>query len=140
MMTDTVSGAILRSAPWVDRFSISLSALCVMHCLLMPLLLISLPSLAQTFISSEAVHLSLIYAVIPSSLFALGLGCKQHGRRLFLVIGIIGLGFLLLAVAVESMAIDHLWEKVFTVIGALFIAIAHMRNFQNCRNSNNCDC
>ena len=118
-----------RSVPWVDRFSITLSTLCIMHCLLLPLLLIGLPSLAQTFLSNEALHLALVYAVIPSSLFALGMGCRQHQRSFFLVIGLLGLGFLLFGIAVEPIGIDHLWEKVFTVVGALLIAFAHVRNF-----------
>ena len=126
--------------PWADRFSIGLSALCILHCLLMPLLLVALPNLGKSLIDSETLHLCLVYAVIPLSLFALGVGCTQHRRGLFIALGVFGLGFLVLGVAVEAMGLRHLWEQLFTVLGALFIAFAHLHNFRQCRTSRACAC
>ncbi len=138
MNTSTQSNPITRSIPWVDRFAVGVSALCVLHCLFTPLLLLAVPSLVDSTLGTETFHTWLVIAIIPSSLFALGLGCKQHGRGLFLFIGVSGLSFLVLAIFVESLAVDHVFEQVFTVIGAVLIAAAHVRNFQLCRKLAGC--
>lgn len=128
----------MRSASWNDRFAIGLSALCIVHCLVLPVILIVLPSIGLSFISNELTHLILVYAVVPSSIFALGVGCTQHRRRLFLLIGAVGLSFLGLGLAVESLGMNPFFEKLFTVSGALIVAYAHFRNFKSCRESDCC--
>ena len=140
MTTETVNGAMIRSITLVDRMAVSLSLLCLMHCLVMPLLLIALPSLAISVFASENVHLWLVYAVIPSSLFALGMGCRQHRRGLFLLIGLAGLSLLTLGILVEHIGWDHAFEQLFTAAGAILIALAHVLNFRACRKSANCEC
>lgn len=140
MTTLTLNGAITRSVPLVDRFAISLSILCLVHCLLLPVLFVMLPSLGTSLLGSESMHTWLVYAVIPSSLFALGMGCRKHRRGSFILLGMIGLGFLLLGIAIEEVSLSEIWEKLFTVFGALLIAFAHFRNYQLCRASKSCGC
>lgn len=140
MSTEVANGAMIRSVPLVDRFAIGLSALCVVHCLLMPVLVVVSPHLAKSLIGSEALHLWLVYAVIPSSLFALTMGCTQHRRGLLILIGGIGLSFLGLGIAIESTGLSHVWEQIFTVSGAILIAFAHVRNFKHCRQLADCGC
>ena len=140
MTIELTNGAIGRTVPLVDRFAIGLSALCVAHCLFMPLLLLALPSLTASILGGETMHLWLVYTVIPSSVFALSMGCKLHQRGVFMIIGLLGLSLLVVGLAVETLGLDHIWEKVFTVSGALVIAFAHVRNFQQCRESKKCNC
>lgn len=145
MQTDPLNKAMIRSVSFVDRFAIGVSALCIAHCLIMPILLVALPVLGSSILGSEAVHLSLVYAVIPSSIFALSIGCTQHKRASFLLLGIFGLVFLVLGISVELIELDHEWETPFTVVGALLIVYAHVRNFQQCRKakasaSSDCKC
>lgn len=85
-------------------------------------------------------HLGLVYTVIPSSLFALGLGCKQHRRGLFMLLGIIGVSLLALGIVVELIGVGPVWERLFTFAGALLIAYAHIRNFRQCRKSSDSSC
>lgn len=139
-MNILTSGAVTRSIPLVDRFAIGVSLLCLGHCLLLPVLLVILPSMSAQLIAGENVHLWLIYIVIPSSLFALGMGCKQHGRWSFIAIGLCGLSFLILGVCIDFIGLKNIWEQVFTVLGALLIAFAHGRNFQKCHKSLDCSC
>ena len=129
-----------RSIPWVDHVAIGVSLLCLAHCLLTPILLIALPSINTTLMAGESVHLWLVYIVIPCSLFALGMGCKQHRHWSFIVIGLCGVSFLILGACVDLIGLKHAWEKVFTVLGTLLIGFAHIRNFQMCHTSKNCLC
>jgi acid stress-induced BolA-like protein IbaG/YrbA len=61
-----------------DKIAISLSTLCVIHCLSLPLLVALLPSFTVLSLHGEAFHFWMVVAVIPISLFALQMGCKKH--------------------------------------------------------------
>jgi len=139
-MNATISTTTIHTVSWVDRLAICISTSCLIHCLFLPMLLIVLPNLGASVIASETFHLWLVYAVIPSSLFALGMGCMQHKRGSFLLIGLSGLSFLILGASAESIDLSPIYEKLFTVIGALVIAFAHIRNFRACRQSQSCAC
>ena len=140
MTKKIINGAMVRSTPWVDRFSIGVSILCFVHCLSIPIILTLLPNLTGSFIATEEFHAWLVYIVIPASILALGLGCKQHKRISTLALGLSGLGLLIAAINVHSSGLDHHWEQRLTVLGTLLIAFAHIRNFKLCKDSQNCEC
>lgn len=123
-----------------NNLAIGLSALCVVHCLASPLLIVLLPSLTALQLDNEAFHGWLLMAVIPSSLFSLLMGCKQHQFYRVLVIGFFGLLILISAVLVEGFQHGEVLEKVLTVIGACIMALGHYLNFRLCRHHNPCDC
>ena len=125
---------------YTDSLAIGLSALCLIHCLASPVLLILLPSLTALQLDNEAFHGWLLLAVIPTSLFSLLMGCKKHKFHQVLLIGFFGLVFLVLAVLVEGFDNGELLEKVFTVIGSCIVALGHFLNFRLCRKQNQCDC
>ena len=85
-----------------DKIAISLSLLCAIHCMGLPLILILLPSLTGTIIADEAFHLWMVLAVIPISTYSLSMGCKQHKRYSILICGILGILFLIAAVISED--------------------------------------
>ena len=73
-----------------DNLAISLSALCALHCLLLPVAMIFLPAISATFVGSEDFHKTMLYFVIPSSVIALSLGCKMHGKYHVYLFGFLG--------------------------------------------------
>jgi hypothetical protein len=125
---------------YTNNLSIGLSALCVIHCLASPLLIVLLPSLAALQLGNEAFHSWLLMGVIPSSLFSLLMGCKQHQFYRVLIIGFCGLLFLISATLVEGFEHGELIEKLLTVIGACIVACAHYSNFCLCRQNSSCEC
>ncbi|MFT5608657.1 MAG: putative membrane protein YfcA [Gammaproteobacteria bacterium] len=125
---------------YTNNLAIGLSAFCVVHCLASPLLIVLLPSLTALQLDSEAFHSWLLIGVIPSSLFSLLMGCKQHRFYRVLVIGLCGLLFLISAVFVDGFEHAELMEKVLTVIGASIVAFGHYLNFRLCQDHNQCDC
>ncbi len=122
-----------------DKMAISLSLLCVLHCLALPLLLVLLPSLVALQLDNEAFHLWMVLAVIPTSTYALTMGCKRHKQYRFLAFGVIGL-FLLLSALVGEEIIGEVSEKILTVLGAVCIAYGHFRNFRLCQQHEECPC
>ena len=116
-----------------DKVAIGLSLMCAIHCLAIPLLFLLLPSAAVLPLENEAFHFWLVVGVIPSSVYALTLGCKQHKRYRLLTMGAIGLSLLVLALVLGEDQIGETGEKVLTIVGAGFIAIGHWLNLRLCR-------
>ncbi|WP_041522212.1 MerC domain-containing protein [Gilvimarinus agarilyticus] len=125
-----------------DKLALSLSLACAIHCLAVPLLLALLPSLAALQLDHEIFHAWMLVAVIPSSIFALTLGCKQHRRLGVLILGGIGLTFLTLAVVLGEARIGESGEKALTLVGAAFVALGHLINYRLCSavKANKCAC
>ena len=117
-----------------DKLAIGFSALCLVHCLLLPVALIFLPTITfLTAVSNEVFHLALVALVLPVSLVALTLGCKQHRDWLVIGLGASGLTVLVLTAIFAHDYLGHELETVFTVIGALLVAACHVQNFRLCR-------
>lgn len=123
-----------------DKVSMGLSMLCAVHCLALPLLLVLLPSLVGTQLASEAFHTWMLIAVIPTSIYALTMGCKKHKRFQFLFIGLSGLVLLSSAVFLGHDVVSEFGEKVLTLLGASLMVLAHWMNFKLCRKHQECPC
>ena len=52
----------------LDAIGIGLSSLCLIHCLLLPVLVIAVPSLVGSVLGSEWIHILLISAALPISI------------------------------------------------------------------------
>lgn len=122
-----------------DKTAIGLSALCVVHCLLTPLLLILVPSNAVQWISDEAFHHGMLLGVLFSSIIALNLGFRVHCQRSILFWGAAGLLLLSSPLLLGHDLIGEHGEKLLTVLGASIIAIGHIKNFKVCRK-HQCEC
>lgn len=122
---------------YTDKAAIGLSFLCLAHCLALPLLLVLLPSLTVLNLENELFHVGLVAIVIPTSLYALTLGCRKHQHYRLLAIGFVGLVCLLAAVIGED-ALGEFAEKGLTVTGSVLIAYGHFRNYQLCQRSGDC--
>ena len=119
----------------MDRLAISLSFLCVAHCLLLPFAVVVLPILGASFLEGEAFHYWLLFLVIPISVYSLWLGCRKHGRFEILTIGTFGLFLLCLIVLLGVDALGETLERLSTVAGACIIALAHLRNMRACKSA-----
>ena len=112
-----------------DKMAITLSIACAIHCLALPLLLLLLPSFMVLQLNNEAFHTWMVIIVIPTSVYALFMGCKQHKRYKLLFIGFLGLILLVLALSIGN----EYWEKVLTLVGSAVIAGGHYFNYRLCQ-------
>lgn len=118
----------------MDKAAIGLSLLCVAHCLLTPIAIAMLPALSATFLEGERFHYAILFLVLPTSLLALGLGCRRHRRVEIVLTGLVGLFVLCLILILGEETIGEAGEKLSTVVGTLIIAFAHARNYLLCQN------
>jgi hypothetical protein len=116
----------------LDKVAIGFSAICALHCILLPVALIFLPALSTTFLGSEDFHKALLYFVVPSSAIALFLGCKMHGKNHVYVYGAVGIGALLIASFFGHDLFGESGEKLLTLLGAGIISLGHIKNQKLC--------
>jgi len=123
----------------IDNIAISLSFLCVVHCLFVPSFIILAPSFLAISLDNEFIHYLIILFAVPVSLYALVSGYRAHSRLYVLFIGIIGLSLLLLAVLMGENTLGEYGEKGFTLLGSVVVAFSHFKNLKICKELD-CDC
>lgn len=117
-----------------DKLAITLSITCAIHCLAMPLLLLFLPSFSVLSLNNEVFHFWMIVIVLPTSVYALFMGCKQHKRYRLFFIGLVGLVLLVFALWLGN----EYWEKILTLMGSTVIAGGHYWNYRLCQQHTRC--
>ena len=123
-----------------DKTAISLSALCLVHCLLVPSFLVFLSGYVSLSYNNELMHYAILFIAIPVSIYALITGVRNHKSFSFLYLGLIGIIFLILAVTLGAQIWGEVGEKVLTTVGALIVAISHFKNYRLCREVECDDC
>jgi hypothetical protein len=116
-----------------DKTAISLSALCLVHCLLVPSFLVFLSGYISLSYNNELIHYAILFIAIPVSIYALIAGVKNHSSYTYLYLGLLGILTLILAVTLGVQLWGEAGEKILTTIGALLVAISHFKNYRLCR-------
>jgi len=116
-----------------DKTAIGISVFCVLHCVVTPLIVLSLPAATGWFIADEHFHQLLIYMVLPISIVALMLGCRKHASVKVISAGIVGLVVLVAAAFFVHDVVGQLGEQLLTVVGTDFVSYAHWQNYLFCR-------
>ena len=115
-----------KSRDWLDGAAVALSALCLVHCLALPLVVAGLPFLAQY--AESHLHYQVLVIVIPLSVFALGLGYRRHRDRRIMIAGAVGMLLLVIGATVAHTQLGLAADRIFTVAGSLLLATAHFFN------------
>lgn len=116
-----------KTGKWFDGFAVGASALCLVHCLGLPLLIAVLPAIANRIDPGEGFHLIVLLFAIPTSAFALIEGWRRHRGVAPLFVGGTGLALMAMGLAFEN------WVAVetgVTVAGSLLLAGAHVANWR----------
>ena len=116
-----------------DVAAICLSNICIIHCLALPILTVTIPSSFSILLDDEAFHLYMLMLVLPVSVWALSSGWRKHKKRKATLFGAWGLGILVLVTFFGHELFGEIGEKFVTIIGASIIAWAHYLNFNACK-------
>lgn len=115
-------GARAIGAAAIDASAVTLSGLCLIHCLALPLAVAFLP-LAGVVAEAEWVHQAFVAAALPLSAWAILRSGHIKGRAMFVLLAVSGLVLLTTAAFVEAL---HDFETLLTVVGAILLASAHI--------------
>lgn len=127
----------IRAPGGLDRWGITLSTACGVHCLTLPVLLALLPGLGS-IAGSVWVHGMLSAVLVPLALTALYRGARRHGRYRGLWLGVLGLA-VTLAVAIAEAGHEHgpgvvHWDALLTSLsGSAMLVTAHLLNLNDLR-------
>ncbi len=119
---------VSNRAAVIDGAAISLSGLCLLHCLALPLMSTTLP-IVGIWAEAEWLHKSFVIAALPFSLLALTSKRINWPTGLFIVSGI---GLLFAGGFVEAW---HDYETELTVIGGLALAAGHALHWRGVQKS-----
>lgn len=123
-----------RGRKYLDTAAVFLSGVCMLHCLALPIALTVLPIVNISLLDETTFHLIMMAGILPISVIALSIGCRQHKDKLTLFLGGIGL-FILTTTAIFGHAwLGLLGERIATSIGGLILAAAHIQNYRCCRS------
>ena len=111
---------------WLDGAAVVLSALCLVHCLALPLIIIGVPFLAQ--FAEGHLHLQMLVIVLPLSTLALGIGYRRHRNSRILIGGVVGMSLLIIGATVAHAQLGLIADRAFTICGSLTLATAHYFN------------
>ena len=116
-----------------DVVAILLSNICLIHCLVLPILTVTIPSFLSIFFEEDAFHLWMLAFVLPVSWLTLMMGCRRHKQSGIVSIGAVGLVALIWVALFGHDVLAESGEKLLTVIGSSLIAFAHVLNYRACR-------
>ena len=111
----------------VDAIGLTLSGICLLHCVAVPVVAFTLPAAAGLLSDPDSVfHWLLLGLAVPISGVAFLSAWRRHRARLPLVVGLTGLTIMAIGV---SHVFGHAFEVLFTLVGVVAVALAHITNF-----------
>jgi hypothetical protein len=116
----------------LDRWGMSLSLLCAIHCLLTPFVILSVPLMARYYLAHPLFHVMLAVFIIPVGLLAFASGFKHHRNFLVYLLGVPGL-FVVVVTPYFVHALHYRWnEPVIMTVGSFLLITAHWINRRSC--------
>lgn len=115
-----------------DRIAIALSAICIVHCLAIPLVVAILPIAALGF-GGGHFHGVMLWLVVPVSVLGFVLGYRVHRRADVVSIGVGAVALLAVAGVYGHEQWPALAEAGVSVVASLILAGAHWVNFREVR-------
>lgn len=109
-----------------DHAAIVMSGLCLVHCLLLPVIIALLPLLDQ--LNEAHFHLQMLIVVIPVSLYAFAMGFRRHGNKAIIVRGAAGIAILVFAGTVAHANYGALADSLLSIAGSIVLATSHYFN------------
>ncbi|MCP5179990.1 MAG: MerC domain-containing protein [Pseudomonadales bacterium] len=121
----------MKAPGWFDRGAVGVSLLCMVHCLLLPLLAVLFPLGVFATLAENHWHWLFLALAAPLSILAV-LRLPPHARNLYFIGGA-SCGITLLTAGVLTH--EHVWQVALSVAGAICLACAHLYNLYRLRHS-----
>lgn len=114
-----------------DRLAIGASTLCLIHCLALPALFVAVPTLSVFLIIPDGFHALAFAFAVPTSVAALAMGHRRHGRHRPALVALAGLA----AIGIGALVpLPEAAETAITVAGSLLLAAGHALNARAMRH------
>ena len=124
--------------PLWDRLGIAASALCLAHCLLLPIVAAALPALGLSWAGEGTVHVAFGATIASIAMLAFVPGYRRHRRGSVPALAAAGLVLLALGVIAETAWTHEIVGSISSVIGSVMLIAAHGLNRTFCRHCRTC--
>lgn len=111
-----------KSALTIDQSAITVSTLCLIHCLVLPVIVTGLPVIGVVA-EAEWLHRLFVLMATPLALIAFLPPLDTRYRYLMRMMALCGVTLLAAGAFVEGL---HDYEVALTVVGALMVGAAHL--------------
>ncbi|MDA9877912.1 MerC domain-containing protein [Luminiphilus sp.] len=128
-----------KNRPIADVSAVGLSSLCLVHCLMLPVVVSVYPATIAVTLSDEVFHLFMVLMAIPISVFALFFGCRSHKSYSVGLTGALSIGLLFMSAFLPHELAGETGERLLTVSGALSLSVSHVLNFRLCQSVKCCN-
>ncbi len=118
----------LRRHAKADAFGIVLSAVCMLHCLMLPALVAYGVGGLFVGLDTEWTHIFLLAIIVPLSGIAFIGGWIRHRRASVLALGVTGVVLLAIAAFVLHPFYGKTADVIVTTLGGAMLVVAHWRN------------
>lgn len=118
-----------------DQAGVSASFLCVLHCLLTPILITALPVLAAT---EHQTHSVFAIIILFLGILAFIPGYFMHHKKSVPVIGFMGISMIILAAVLPEVENAEMIETGLVIAGGVMLISSHLRNAYWCRFCKKC--
>ncbi|MBI3926147.1 MAG: MerC domain-containing protein [Armatimonadetes bacterium] len=113
-----------------DVLGVWVTSLCLVHCAVLPLLVVSLP-LFFADDHEQWVHWLLTLVAVPIGALALVPGYRRHRQSLVLLLGVGGVSLMIASTLLAELV--HEGFHVAGAMGAVALIAAHLLNVRQCR-------
>jgi len=118
-----------------DYVGVGASFLCVVHCLLTPVLITALPTLAAT---EHQTHSVFAIIILLLGMLAFIPGYLTHRNKSIPIIGFIAISMITFASVLPEMKNAEMIETGLVMIGGITLIYSHLRNAYWCRFCSKC--
>lgn len=115
-----------------DRAGICLSVICIVHCILTPVVLLALPAMQIFDWWHGSLHIIFAVVIPLLALAAFIPGYKLHGDSRVFKISLIGFAFVIAGITIPHELHIEWLEPVFSIVGSVFLVYAHLINRNLC--------
>ncbi|MGY3264075.1 MerC domain-containing protein [Lysobacter sp. HA35] len=119
-----------RSRPVLDRIGATGSLLCAIHCALLPVLIVLLPTLGFAAWRNEAFELGFISFASVLGLYSLVRGYRRHRIVRALVLLVPGLAALWMGVTYAPLHDSTIAHAISMTLGGTLVGLAHVTNLR----------
>lgn len=121
-----------------DNLGIGASTICLIHCMILPVMLVIFPTVTLAWLADDAMHLPLLAALILPAAIAAITGFLAHKHLSTAVIMAFGLGAVTLGTFAHEVGLPHSLEIPVMILGSLTLIGAHWTNRKLCETCPTC--
>lgn len=118
-----------------DKIGITVTSLCAIHCIMLPVILPVLPLLGLSAAHNHAFERIVLLVTMVLGFITLFIGFQRYHRKLYPFYSLFLGGFIYWQKDVWG----HQYEHAVLMVGAAFVILAHIMNMRLCNHCHSCE-